>query len=71
MSKVIKYVAMQGKKKVLEGSTKNFKTNKPVLDIARKALSEKLNEKALVRIIIFRDEKKAGEWACHPAKKAA
>lgn len=68
-SKEVKYVAMQGKKKILEGSTKNFRTNKQVLDIARKALSEKLHGKhSLCRITIVRDGEKAGEWTCSPLK---
>ena len=69
MSKSIKYVAMKGNKKIAEGSTKNFKTNKPVLDIARKALAEKLNGKhSLCRVTIIRDGEKAGEWTCSPLK---
>lgn len=70
MSKGIKFVAMQGKKVIAEGSTKNFRTNKPVLDIARKALAEKLEGKksTLCRVSIIRDGEKAGEWTCSPLK---
>lgn len=70
-SKSIKYVVSKNGKKVLEGvMSKNVRTNKPVLDIARQALAQKLDGKkaSLHRITIFRGEAKAGEWTCSPLK---
>lgn len=69
MSKVIKYVVTVDNEKLVEGETKNFRKNKSVLDVARKALTEKLAGKhKLCRVTVIRNDKKVGEWTCSPLK---
>ena len=60
---MIKYVVRKNERVILKGTcTSNFKTNKKVLDVARKALSGKLAKRSLVRVEVIRGDQKAGEW---------
>ncbi len=72
-NKGIEYViSTKSGKKVLEGKmAKKVRTNKPVIDFAKKALAQKLGAKkpSLHRVKVLRDGEKVGEWTIAPAKK--